>query len=360
MSILKSLFGKKKDESSNTNVMQMESAIETESSAPKAAVDVQSLILLSVADSLVVGNNKPSDYMRDRLGIGFPNEKMKKLAAAGYVRPSTAVEALSHLKVTELKDIATQFGLKGSGKKEEICSRISESVSESDLAPLVKERRWVVTEAGNALLDENKYIVFYMDKHPYCLEDIGLDINTYAKLFSGKPNGRVRDVLWGEFNRRSGDLYHKGVSKGEFHDYCSLLRVMALFLEEENRHKDALAMYFRYLHYRTNFEASLPAVRHYSYTRDVDHSAEILFSYSELLPFISKELLSLSDACGYESTDLKNQMIQAFSKENDTGAFSPTDLAEYIMMGLNGDRDGQQKMCKRIMKTAAKQIPKAR
>ena len=360
MSLLKSLFGKKKDDSSNTNVKPTEPIAEAEPIASKAAVDVQSLILLSIADSLVVGNNKPTDYMRDRLGIGFPNEKMKKMAAAGYVRPSTAVEALSHLKATELKNIATQFGLKGSGKKEELCSRIAESVSEADLAPLVKERHWVVTESGKALLDENKYIVFYMEKHPYSLEDVGLDINTYAKLFSGKPTGRVRDVLWGEFNRRSGDYYHKGVSKGEFRDYCSLLRVMALFLEEENRHKDALAMYFRYLHYRTNFEGSLPAIRHYSFSRDIDSATEILFGYIELYPFIAKELLSISDACGYESTDLKNQMIEAFSKENDTGTFSPTDLAEFVMMGLNGDRDGQLKMCKRVMKAAAKQIPKGR
>ncbi|MBQ3938797.1 MAG: hypothetical protein II724_05555, partial [Clostridia bacterium] len=116
----------------------------------------------------------------------------------------------------------------------------------------------------------------------------------------------------------------------------------------------------RYLHYRTSFEASLPAVRHYSFTRDIDSSTEILFSYSEMLPFIAKELLSLSDACGYESIDLKKQMLEAFSKENDTGAFSPAELAEFVMMGLNGDRDGQQKMCKRIMKAAAKKIPKAR
>ena len=47
-------------------------------------------------------------------------------------------------------------------------------------------------------------------------------------------------MLWGEFNRRSVDYYTKGMTEGDFRDYCELLRTMALFLEEENRHKDAL------------------------------------------------------------------------------------------------------------------------
>lgn len=72
------------------------------------------------------------------------------------------------------------------------------------------------------------------------LDNIGLDVNTYSKLFSGNPSRRVRDVLWGEFNRRSVDYYTKGMTEGDFRDYCELLRTMALFLEEENRHKDAL------------------------------------------------------------------------------------------------------------------------
>jgi hypothetical protein len=75
-----------------------------------------------------------------------------------------------------------------------------------------------------------------MEKHPYSLENVGLDINSCSKLFSGNPNGQVRDVIWSELYRRSIESYSKGMTKGKFRYYCELLRPMALFLEDESRY----------------------------------------------------------------------------------------------------------------------------
>ena len=81
---------------------------------------VQDLVLLSLAEDYKVGEIKYPDYLRSRYGIGFPNEKFQKLEKSGYIRPSTPIEALPHLKATELKAIATKLGIKTSGKKEEL------------------------------------------------------------------------------------------------------------------------------------------------------------------------------------------------------------------------------------------------
>ena len=250
MGLLKSLFGGKKDEPKVTVQFQTNNAQTEEAPLKKVAASVQDLVLLSLAEAYKVGETKYPDFFRSRFGIGFPNERFQKLEKAGMIRQSTSVEALPHLKATELKAIASKFGLKTSGKKEELCSRIAESVPEENINSDVSERYWIVTEKGKSILEENKHISFFMEKHPYSLEYVGLDINAYSKLFSGNPNGRVRDVIWGEFNRRSGDYYTKGMTKGEFRDYCELLRTMALFLEEENRHKDALGMYMRYIQFQ--------------------------------------------------------------------------------------------------------------
>ena len=357
MSFLKSLFGKKKDPGETGTAAQRTPT--EDFSAPKpGATDVHAIVLLILAENYKVGEKKYPEYLRSSYGIGFPDEKLKKLAAAGLLRPTTAAETLPRLKGTELKDIAVQFGLKTSGKKEELCSRIAENVSEEQLSIVVPDRYWVITDEGRALLDENKHIEFYMEKHPYSLSSIGLDINTYAKLFTGKPNARVRDTLWGTFNRMSGDFYHKGVSQGQFHDYCELLHVMALFLEEENRHNDALAMYMRYLYYRANFEGGLAALSSYSFSRDVEYTAPILNGYCQIFQFIADELLSISDACGFDSKSLQSYMTNAFAQEKDEGLFSPDELSKYIMCGLNGDNEGQMSICKKVLKAASKKMPK--
>ena len=85
----------------------------------------------------------------------------------------------------------------------DICARIAENSSEDVLQSEIIERYWILTEKGKLYLEEHAYIRFFMEKHPYSLENIGLDINAYSKLFSGNPIGQVRDVLWGEFNRLS-------------------------------------------------------------------------------------------------------------------------------------------------------------
>lgn len=358
MSLFKTLFGKKKDETNETSTAPRVSSAEGRSVPKSTPYDVQSLVLLTLAESFKVGEKKYPEYLRSSYGIGFPDEKLKKLASAGLLRPTTAIETLPQLKGAELKDIAVRFGLKASGKKEEICSRIEENVSEEQLSNIVLDRYWAVTDEGKALLDENKHIVFYMEKHPYNLASVGLDIHSYAKLFSGKSNGRVRDVLWGTFNRMSGELYHKGMSQGQFSDYCVLLHVMALFLEEENRHNDSLAMYMRYLYYRANFYGGLSALQTYSFSRDVDDAATTLYYDTQMLPFIANELHSLSDACGFDSHTLRKYMTEAFTREKDEGLFSNEELSSYVMCGLNGDNVGQMTICKKVMRAASKKVPK--
>ena len=358
MGLLKSLFGGKKDRPkemfpTHTNLVQ-----KREEPVKKVASSIQELVLLSMAEKYKVGEKKYPDYIRSQFGIGFPDERYQKMGEKGLIRPSTAIESLSHLKVTELKAIAAKLGLKVSGKKDELCNRIAENASEGDLEADVSDRYWIVTEKGKTLLEENKYISFYMDKHPYSLESVGLDINAYSQLFSGKPNGRVRDVLWGEFNKRSIEYYNKGMTKGEFGDYCGLLRTMALFLEEETKHKDALAMYMRYIHYRANFEAGLAAIRHYSLVKKVDSAADILYMHTEILPFIADEIQTMSVGSELNSNQLYTFMREAFSNEKDTGVFSPRELADLVMCGLNGDQEGQKKICKVAMKSAAKKLTK--
>lgn len=357
MGLFSKLFGGKE---SNKNAIELKSVgiAQKNTDEKRAPEDVQNLVLLALAEGFAVDESHFPNYFRDRYGIGFPKEKLLSLQKQGMLRVSTAAEALSNLKGTELKELAAQNGLKTSGKKEELCAKIVAEVPEEKLRNMVKSRYWKLTDTGKAMLDSRPWISFYLEKHPYSLDEIGIDITSFCNLYKKNPNGRMRDVLWGEFNRLSLELYSKGMTKRNFGEYCSLLRAMALFLEEEGRHKDALMMYCRYLYFRSNINAGISALQYYSYTRKVDETADTLYMKAEIYPFIAGELTDISNRCDIDSVALKAFMIECFKKEKDTSVFTPEELADFVLMGLNGDQAGQKTMCLKAMKEASKKLPR--
>ena len=365
MGFLKSLFGKIEANISDSNTGSKNAHNNIEINDDKSNTNnstfktkIQELIMLYFAETFKVDENKYPDILRSKYGIGFPNEVLNSLENKGYIRRSTAVETLPNLKGTELKKIASDYGLKVSGKKDEICKRIMDALTENQVEQYVTERYWMITDQGKKILDSNPYISFYLEKHEYDLEYIGLDIFSYSELFNAPLNGTVRDRLWGEFNRLSIDYYAKGMSKGDFRDYCELLHIMALFLKEEKRFKEALKSYTRYLYYRANFDAGIKAMQHYSTVGFVDDEAIVLTVEVEMMPYTAKEIISISEGCEFDSIKLRAYFIEAFSKEKDTGIFTPQELTELTMLGLNGDREGQQKICVKVMKAAMKKLPK--
>ena len=374
MGFLKSLFGKNDQQKQGTNKEQANSVksephisvkVEVKSTTPAPSVSsantpsptIQSVILVALAEKYKVNEKKYPEYFRSKYGIGFPNELFSKLAKEGLIKPASVSDSLPHLKLPELKEIATQYGIKTSGKKDELCQRIIEQVPESELDKHVSDRYWVITDAGKELMKQNPHVTYYLEKHKYSLDAIGLDINAIDKLFSKKPNGRTRDVIWGELNRKCLECFKNEIPKGQFHNYCEILHTQALFLEEEKRYKDALRTYVRYLHYRANFQAALNAINQYSYLKDIERAADFLYMEAEIYPFIATEIASINEGCEFDSVQLKAFILDMLQQEKDTGIFTPEELAEFIMFGLNGNEDGQKQLCKKAMKAASKKIP---
>lgn len=354
----KSILPDKGNVSINNTSVNDRFSVKEEKNVIQVSTPLKELVMLSLAERFSIGEKNYPSYLREKYGIGFPSEIMTKLANEGYIRPSFAKESLSKLKIPELKDIAIKFDLAVKGKKEELCNRIIENVSEEELSNYVTERYWVLTDKGSERLSQNKYIGFYLDNHSYSWNTIGLDFNSYIKLFEKKPNGSIRDVVWGEFNRRSLQFYDKAVKEGNFYEYCELLRVMALFLEEEKRYLDALYSYMTYIHYRSDYGAAIAALKYYlSLKREAD-AINHFFNVAEMAPYDAEKIVSISEAAGYNSNTLHTFMKVAFAKENDEGVFSPAEMADFVMLGLNGDRDGQRRMCEKAMKSAIKHVKK--
>lgn len=358
-SLFNKLFGKRKQETvTDNNDVKTSDNNDIKTPDKKDKSKVQDMVLISIADKYKVGEKNYPDYLRIEYGIGFPNEHFKTLEISGYIRASTAKETLNHLKLAELKAIAAQYNLKVSGKKDDLCLRLSQCLDESELGQHISDRYWVITEKGRELLDANPYIEFYLSEHKYHLSLIGLDLFSIFKLFKGKNNARVRDIIWGEFNRKSMVYYSEAVKTGKFNDYCNLLCIMALFLEEEERYKYALEMYMRYVFYKINFDIALQSFNYYSNIKLPEQTMESFFISIKIFffPFVVKDIINMSNNCEFDSFQLSNFMCEAFSKENDTGVFTAKELTDLTMCALNGDKDGQKKICNKAMKNAIKKL----
>lgn len=357
MGFLKSLFGSKSSEKETIMTVKTGTSVNNENIGTNNTKEYQDVVLVYMAPKYKVGETRFPDSLRSKYGIGFPSEKYQELEKKGLIRPSNVGESLQYLKVTDLKEIASKHGVIAGGKKEDLCEKILSSISEDQLNSYIKEKRWVVTEKGEDLLQSNPHISFYLDKHEYELSGIGIDFNTYCGLFSINNKRQVRDVLWGEFNKRSLTYYQQAMNSGKFSDYCNLLHIMALFLKEENKYMDAMAAYVRYLYYRDGFEAGLKALNMEKYN-SFEKNVDFLYLDVEMPPFIAGEIEAIKEGCGFDSVKLEAFLLEHFSKQQDTGIFTSDEMTKLIMCGLNGDKVGEKTICEKALKTALKKMKK--
>lgn len=374
MGLFKSLFSSKntKEKNSKENIaqeitfnkkveminQQYDNKRKVNSNFPE---EIKELILLASAEKYPVKDAEYPEYSWfTKYGISFPDEYFRSLAEKNLIRYASASESLSNLKAKDLKEIAEKFNLSKTGKKDVLCDRILSNLSEKDLNDAFESLNakiyWKVTPEGIEKLKENPYIQFYLDKHEYILESIGIGLFELYSLCKDRTKPRIRDLLWGQFNRLSIEFYQEGISKGDFTNYCCLLEIMALFLKEEEKNKPALEMYLNYLFYNINFKSSLPVLTYYSLQKNINNAANLLYTYTEMMPITASRLSGLASKSNLDSRALRDYMVNYFNTKTDVGLFSSTELADYLMAGLSNDKDYQEKACLRVMKNAKNQM----
>ena len=360
MGLFSSLFGKKeKKEEPKLVVSSPNSDVSVSAPTnPNSTVseEIKNIVLLALSEKFKVGEKQYPGYMVYVYGIPFPNEVFAKLKEKGFIRETTAPETLPNLTLPELKEIAVKYEVKTSGKKDALCQRMTEEIPADELEKSVTDRFWKITDEGKTELTKYPYISFYLEKHKYSLDQLGLNLKELSKLFKGKENLRTRDIIWGEFNRRTIELYAEATKDAQFYGYSENLRAMALFLEEEGRYQDGLALYARYLFYQINFGASAKALRYYLTLKDMNHSVDMFRMESELLPFMKSELIDLSNECGFDSAKLSDFLRDSFSKEKDEGLFTIDQLLEVIFLQLNGDNQAHKGICKDALEAGIKKM----
>lgn len=98
-------------------------------------------------------------------GIRDVGAILKSLEDRGYIEYGTAKDQLPRFTIAQLKEIASKYGIKVSGKKADIISQIDEYVSNDQLESLITERKYKLTEKGQKELRDYEYVPFMHKDH---------------------------------------------------------------------------------------------------------------------------------------------------------------------------------------------------
>ena len=372
MSIFSSIFGKK-----NNNVK-----VTVSTSEPKKASDVtpklhlkgipdanglypSELVMLAVAEKYnTMETNFPS-YLMNNFEIANPAKMLKNLHSKGFIEVGSSKDSLGNLKLSDLKKIAALLCITVKGNKADIISQLSE-VEEERLAQFIKDRNWKRTNSGQEALKINPYIQYFLDKHPYNVTEVGVDIWTVNKEFIKTPQRPFRDIIYKQLNDR---MNHAAIAlqknpncgSTNSYQYCECYRLMSLFVEEEGKsYINAADLYFQYIFKRINIHAGLQLLMNYSlFKNNKKYQNEVVERYYDeiqLYPFQKTELLRLIDELGIDGDAVREALITSFKRAKDAGVMTENEAADFVILELNGEGDKSRDLAYKLAKKAIKRI----
>ena len=374
MSLLSSLFGKKVTQKKEQVVVKVSETTKKASKTPSlhlkgkpdaAGLYPSELVMLSLAERYLTTETNYPSYLTYTYEIANPLKILKNLQEKGLIEVGSAIDALDHFKLPKLKEIAASLGIVVKGKKTDIISQLSEA-GEDSLSRFVNERTWKITESGKAELRANPYIQYFLEKHPYNVNEVGVDIWSVNDEFVKNPKLLYRDIIFSQLNsqmNKASIAFQKDPMSGSAntHQYCECYRMMGLFIEEEGKSfVNAADYYFQYLFKRINIHAGLQLLNTYSlFKNNRKYQAEAIKKYYDdiqLYPFHKSELLRLIDELNFDGEAVRKSMIISFKRANDTGIMTEKEAADFVIFELNGEGDKSRELAEKLAKKAIKKL----
>ena len=97
-------------------------------------------------------------YFEYKYGING-EESLENSINLGYVKKLNAIESLDSLNINIYKRILGKYGLKKSGKKQDLINRIVENIFEENLSLEFDLRKYEITETGKTLVEKYDKII---------------------------------------------------------------------------------------------------------------------------------------------------------------------------------------------------------
>lgn len=198
----------------------------------------------SIKGSAIRSNDRYALYFEGRYGIVNISTLHRWLYEQGYLRGANLTEALSLYKVTELKMILESLGLKKTGRKNNLISRIVNVIDDNDKARIVSQsKRLFVTEKGYHFLEENgDYYMWHRKSYGVTFEEFNRH-----RILQGKKR-QFHDTIFQALSEKAYTYQIKG--------YFSKLEMIYFWLAEslydEGRYDLAISYYLYKLYFSTN------------------------------------------------------------------------------------------------------------
>ena len=374
MSIFSALFGKKKDETPAVKPSVSKPAKATTEATPslhlRGKADANGLypselVMLAVAERYKTTETNFSDYFMRKYEIINPLKMLKSLQTRGFIQIGSPIDMLPSLKVAELKEIAAGIGLEVKGKKADIVAALSE-VAPDKIDGFIKERKWKLTDLGQAALKQNPYVQYFLDGHEYDVTMVGVTIWTVNEDFVKDTKRPYRDVIYRQLNDRMNEAciaFQRNPMSGtaNTYQYCECYRLMGLFIEEEGKsYINASDLYFQYIYKWINIHEGMRLLLSYKlWHNDKAHQKELLEHFYEdikLAPYQRTELLRLIDKLELNGEALRKSLITSFERAEDTGIMTPKETADFVIYELSGEMEKSMDMANKLSKKAVKRI----
>lgn len=162
-----------------------------------------------------------------------PNKLKKQAIEDAFIEIGSPLIEARSAKVSDLKEILKEHGLKVSGKKDELIERLGENLSEDELKNHFKSKNYQISAEGEEFLKNNRYILYITSSkdismvfHP---SDVGKifeerqysDDEIYDKLltyFKGMLDKKLTDEIWVDFKSYSNAVAQIQEDAGELKD----------------------------------------------------------------------------------------------------------------------------------------------
>lgn len=183
-------------------------------------------------------NDDYARYFSYRYKVFDPVKYHKKVIADGYLVEASPYYALKKFKVDQLKSILSEAGLPNKGKKDDLISRIMDSVA---LDTLNLDTYYIPSEKGLEHLKKYEFV--------FSLEGYGITWQEYDEFKKSKPDYlKPNDIIWQLLNERFNKENMSGYLGNAGSDYFR----MGKLLESEGNNLDALSHYVTALYYEAS------------------------------------------------------------------------------------------------------------
>ena len=297
------------------------------------------ILMLNYASTYKTSGNTFQGFWLYEYGVNNPQAILDSLLDRGFITIGGVRDTLQRQTVATLKSALSKIGAKTTGKKETLIERICELEDAVSLESQFPDKYFVPTEKGAQEISDNEYVLYLHQKHYMSVWEMNKLLNA-----NGAQHLPYRDILWGEFNRRS--VEH--INNLDFGLYRNTRLSMYDFLMEENRYKDAFSYLCEVLY--SDFSGLSNGERLFfsddtrSYRFSLGLKLKSCFPYEKsfvkIAPGIKRYLIDLQGKLGLDNDALKNAVRAEFEKCSlPYHIFTVDECVEIVMGELNNQTE---------------------